>query len=178
VVVYCNDCIIAGRSKWVIQIKIGISGQVIISDLGNLKRHLGVDYKFGCDAQGPYIQSSMTEYLNSMVRDFEKDMSGLIKTLSTHGAAVTPQLRSSPDDKIILNEMFRSYVGRIMFACGKSEPTLSSACRELTAHLTAPNEEHLAALKYLRGFIKEGTNQGIMMRAPKDIRVVAFVDSD
>jgi hypothetical protein len=55
VVVYCDDCIIAGRSTWVIQIKIGISGQVKITDLGNLKRHLGVDYKFGCDAQGRYI---------------------------------------------------------------------------------------------------------------------------
>jgi hypothetical protein len=83
VVVYCDDCIIAGRSKWVIQIKIGISGQVKISDLGNLKGHLGVDYKFGCDAHGPYIRSSMTEYLESMVRDFKKDMSGSIKTFST-----------------------------------------------------------------------------------------------
>jgi hypothetical protein len=146
VVVYCGDCIIAGNSKWVIQIKIRISGQVKISDLGNLKRHLGVDYEFGCDAQGPYIQSSMTEYLDSMVRDFEKDMSRSIKTFSTPGTAVTPPLRSSPDDKINLIEMFRSYVGRIMFACGKTEPTLSNACRELTAHLTAPNEEHWAAL--------------------------------
>jgi hypothetical protein len=149
--------------------KIGISGQVKISDLGNLKRHLGVDYKFGCDAQGPYIRSSMTEYLDSMVCNFEKGMSGLIKTFSTPGAAVAPPLRSLPDDKIILNDMFRSYIGRIMFACGKTEPTLSNACRELTAHLTAPNEEHWAALKHLMGCIKQGTNQGIMMRAPKDI---------
>jgi hypothetical protein len=65
-----------------------------------------------------------------------------------------------------------------MFACGKTEPTLSNACRELTAHLTAPNEEHWTALKHLMGYIKLGTNQGIKMRAPKDIRVVAFVDSD
>ncbi len=46
---------------------------------------------------------------------------------STPGAAVTPPLRSSPDDEIIINEMFRSYVGRIMFACGKTEPTLYAA---------------------------------------------------
>jgi hypothetical protein len=101
VVVYCDDCIITGRSKWVTQIKIGITGQVKISDLGNLKRHLGVDYEWGCDAHGKYIQSSMTEYLASMVCNFETDMSDSIKT-----------------------------------------------------------------------------NQGVNMRAPKDIRVVAFVDSD
>ncbi len=69
----------------------------------------------------------MTEYLDSMVRDFETDMSDSIKTFSTPGAAATPPLRSLPEDKIILNEKFRSYVGRIMFACGKTEPTLSNA---------------------------------------------------
>ncbi len=79
-----------------------------ISDLRNLKRHLGMDYEFGCDAQGRYIRSSMTEYHDSMVHDFEKGMSGSIKTFSTPGAAVTPPLRSSPDDEIILNEKFRS----------------------------------------------------------------------
>jgi hypothetical protein len=35
VVVHCDKCTIAGRSKWVIQIKIGISGQMKILDLGN-----------------------------------------------------------------------------------------------------------------------------------------------
>jgi hypothetical protein len=42
----------------------------------------------------------------------------------------------------------------------------------------APNKEHWAALKHLMGFITQGTNQGIKMRAPKAIQVVAFVNSD
>jgi hypothetical protein len=143
-----------------------------------LKRHLGVDYEFGRDEHGEYIQTTMKDYHESMVRDFERDMSGSIKTFSTPGAAVTPPLRSLPDDEIILIEEFRSFVGRIMFACGKTEPTLSNACRELTVHLTAPNKEHWTALTHLMGYIKTGTNQGIKMRTPRDTRVVAFVDSD
>ncbi|KAI2505738.1 GAG-pre-integrase domain [Fragilaria crotonensis] len=178
VVVYCDDCLITGRAKSVAEIKAGISKQVKIEDLGKLSRHLGVDYKFGRDEHGPYILSSMNEYHESMIRDFEKDIGSSLKTFSTPGAAVTPPLRSTPEDEIILNEEYRSYVGRIMFACGKTEPTLSNACRELTSHLTAPNKEHWTALGHLMGYIKQGTNLGIKMRAPKDTRVVAFVDSD
>jgi hypothetical protein len=120
----------------------------------------------------------MTEYLDSMVCDLEKDMSGSIKTFSTPSAAVTPPLRSSADDEITLNEMFCSYVGRIMFACGATGPTQSNACRELTAHLSVSNEEHWMVLKHLMGYIKQGINQGIKIFAPKDIQVVAFVDSN
>ena len=166
-VVYCNDCLITRRAKAVADIKAGISKQVKIEDLGKLSRHLGVDYKFGHDEHGPCIWSSMNEYHESMIRDFEKDIGNSLETFSTPGAAVTPSLRSTPEDEIILNEEYRSYVGRIMFACGKTEPTLSNACRELTSHLTAPNKEHWTALGHLMGYMKQGTNLGIKMRVER-----------
>ncbi|KAI2509180.1 hypothetical protein MHU86_5190 [Fragilaria crotonensis] len=83
-----------------------------------MKRHLGVDYKFGRDEHGQYIQTTMKDYHESMVQDYEKVMSGSIKTFSTR-AAVT----RSAINEIILIEEFRSFVGRIMFACGKTEPS-------------------------------------------------------
>jgi hypothetical protein len=178
VVVYCDDCIVTGRGISVDRIKAGISKSVKISDLGKLKRHLGVDYEFGCDSTGPFIRSSMQDYTQAIVRDFASDMESSIKEFNTPGAAVTPPLRSTDDDEIIDMELFRSYVGRVMFACGKTEPTISNACRELTSHLTAPNEEHWKALMHLIGYLKTGVNQGLKMRPPKDRRVVAFVDSD
>ncbi|KAI2499054.1 Reverse transcriptase (RNA-dependent DNA polymerase) [Fragilaria crotonensis] len=178
VVVYCDDSIITGFRTVVDRLKKGISGAVAISDLGKLVRHLGVDYEFGRDDYGNYIKSSMTEYIESIVRDFEKDLATTLKDYKTPGAAVTPPLRSTPEDEIVLHELFRSYVGRVMFACGKSEPTISNACRELTCHLNAPNATHWTALKNLIGYLKGKSFQGLKMRAPKDRRVVAFVDSD
>jgi len=178
VVVYCDDSIITGFRTVVDRLKQGISGAVTISDLGKLERHLGVDYEFGLDEYGSYIKSSMTEYIASIVRDFEKDLATTLKDYKTPGAAVTPPLRSTPEDEIILHELYRSYVGRVMFACGKSEPTISNACRELTCHLNAPNATHWSALKNLIGYLKGESFQGLKMRAPKDRRVVAFVDSD
>ena len=178
VVVYCDDSIITGFRTVVDRLKKGISGTVTISDLGKLVRHLGVDYEFGRDDYGNYIKSSMTEYIESIVRDFEKDLAATLKDYKMPGAAVTPPLCSTPVDEIVLHELFRSYVGRVMFACGKSEPTISNACRELTCHLNAPNSTHWTALKNLIGYLKGKSFQGLKMRAPKDRRVVAFVDSD
>ena len=73
VVVYCDDSIITGFREAVDRLKRGISCAVTISDLGKLVRHLGVDYEFGRDDYGAYIKSSMTEYIEYIVRDFEKD---------------------------------------------------------------------------------------------------------
>ena len=178
VVVYCDDSIITGFREHVTRLKKGISDAVTISDLGKLVRHLGVDFAFGTDTNGKYLKSSMTDYLQAIVRDFEKDMESKLKEQKTPGAAVTPPLRSTEEDEIVMQELYRSYVGRLMFACGKTEPTLSNACRELTGHLNAPNNEHWNALRHLIGYIKSGQFQGMKMRAPKDRRVVAFVDSD
>ena len=125
VVVYCDDCLITGRAKAVEDVKAGISEQFKIEDLGKLSHHLGVDYKFGRDERGTYILSSINEYHESMIRDFEKDIGSSLKTFSTTGTAVTPPLCSTPEDEIIVKEEYRSYVGRILFACGKTEPTLS-----------------------------------------------------
>lgn len=123
--------------------------------------------------------SYMTDYIEAIVRDYEEYMESDIKEFSTPGASVTPPLRSTPEDEIIdIMEMFRSFVGRILFACGKTEPTISNACRELTSHLTAPNEEHWKALTHLIGYLKSGSFQGIKSRTPEDTRVVAYVDAD
>ena len=178
VVVYCDDCIITGYKTYVAKIKEGIAKTVKISDLGKLKKHLGVDYEFGSDEEGNFVKCHMSEYLKAIVRDFEKEINKTIKPRKIPGAAVTPPLKSKEGDEIIMQETYRSYVGRVMFACGKSEPTISNACRELTSHLNAPNEEHLSALEHLIGYIKHGSHQGIKMRPPKDNTVVAFVDSD
>ena len=178
VVVYCDDCIITGIQSTVTRIKRGITGSVKISDLGKLKRHLGVDYEFGTDEDGDYIMSYMTDYIKAIVRDYEEFTETEVKEFTTPGASVTPPLRSTPEDEIINMETFRSFVGRILFACGKTEPTISNACRELTSHLTAPNAEHWKALTHLVGYLKSGSFQGVKLRTPEDLTVVAYVDAD
>jgi hypothetical protein len=122
VVVYCDDCIITGTQSAVTMIKKGISNSVKISDLGKLKRHLGVDYKYGTDEDGDYILSYMTDYIEAIVRDYDEYTESKCKEFSTPGASVTPPLRSTPEDEIINMEMFRSFVGRICLRAAKLSP--------------------------------------------------------
>ena len=158
-------------------IKSGIKDCVSISDLGVLQRHLGVDYEFGSDHLGKYLRCSMDNYVASIVKDFTEEFNPT-REFNTPGATGPPPTCSTKDESIIEMESFRFYVGRVMFALGKTEPTTSTACRELSSHLTAPNEEHWKALSHLIGYAKTGAIQGFKLRPPKDRRVVAFVDAD
>ena len=119
----------------------------------------------------------MDNYVASIVKDFTEEFNPT-REFNTPGATGPPPTRSTKDDSIIEMEKFRSYVGRVMFASGKTEPTTSTACRELSSHLTAPNEEHWKALSHLIGYAKTGAIQGFKLRPPIDRRVVAFVDAD
>ncbi|KAI2511741.1 hypothetical protein MHU86_2635 [Fragilaria crotonensis] len=106
----------------------------------------------------------MTEYIASIVRDFEKDLATTLKDYKTPGAAVTPLYALRQKTKLSC----MSCIGRmwgVMFACGKSEPTISNACRELTCHLNAPNATHWSALKNLIGYLKGKSFQGLKMSA-------------
>jgi hypothetical protein len=70
VVVICDDCIIAGREKWVTRLKIGISGKMAMSDLGELKRYLGVDFRFSYDEHirsGAQMSDAMTKNISLVV---------------------------------------------------------------------------------------------------------------
>ena len=108
-------------------IKSGIKDCVSISDLGVLRRHLGVDYEFGSDHLGNYLRCSMDNYVASIVKDFTEEFNPT-REFNTPGATGPPPTRSTKDDSIIEMEKFRSYVGRVMFASGKTEPTTSTAC--------------------------------------------------
>ena len=92
VVVYCDNCIVTGLSQAVTNIKTDIAKQVTISDLRKLKRHLRVDYIFGNVSSRPFIQSQMSDYSSTMVKDFEKELGVTLETFSTPGASVTPPL--------------------------------------------------------------------------------------
>ena len=148
-----------------------------ISDLGDLRRHLGIDYEFGTDEHGSYLRCSMNAYAENMTTDFVQEF-GSIRDTKTPGPPGAPPTRSSTEDEILHMERFRSFVGRLMFAAGKTDPSICNACRELSSHLTAPNAEHWKRLSHLMGYIQTETLQGYKLRPPTSRRVVAFVDSD
>ena len=61
VTVYCDNSFITVFSSSVNMIKSRIQDQVSISDLGDLRRHPGIDYEFGTDEHGSYLRCSMKD---------------------------------------------------------------------------------------------------------------------
>ena len=64
VVNYVDDGIIAGTKKVIEIIKSKISSVFSISDLGPLKKHLGVNYTWKEDDVGKYWEVQMQEFRN------------------------------------------------------------------------------------------------------------------
>ena len=63
VLLYVDDCVVEGEAKWVEWFKRDIQNYWNITDLGTIKKHLGVWYVFGSDKLGPYLQASMDKYM-------------------------------------------------------------------------------------------------------------------
>ena len=150
VAVYCDDSIITGFSSSVDMIKSRIQDQVSISDLGDLRSHLGIDHDFGTDEHGSYLRSCMKDYADKMTTDYVQEFRS-IRDTNSPGPTGAPSTRFSTEDEILQMERFRSFVGRLMFAAGKTEPSICNACRELSSHLTVPNVEHWKRLSHLIG---------------------------
>ncbi len=72
VVNYVDDGIIAGTNKVIELIKSKISSVFTISDLGPLKKHLGMNYTWKSDKVGEYWEVQMQKFWNDLISDYEK----------------------------------------------------------------------------------------------------------
>jgi len=177
IIVYCDDCIITGINNTVKSLKEEISKHVKITQPGILTQHLGVNWKFGDDKYGPYLEGSMHEYTKSICNDYEKFMGATIKPQNTPGAH-NVKLQKNHDELNIINiDEFRSFVGRILFMARKVDPYLTNSVRELSTHLSSPTEAHWKSLSHLVEYLKNNP-MSLKLRAPKSLKIISFVDSD
>ena len=188
VVIYVDDCIIAGRSTEVEKLKRELQKHIVISDLGQLKKHLGVHYKFGKDAGGPYLEAGMMEFAQEIATDAMKYCAKLVENYPSAGKFVGtlrtfptpgyfnehPQLNKK---EAVMNEEYRSIIGKILYLVKKVEPNCANAVRELSSFLDNPSIEHWKHVRRLAGYIYK-YSRPLKMRAPKDLRVIGCVDSD
>ena len=65
-----------------------------------------------------------------------------------------------------------------MYIVNKSNPIYLNAVRKLAKHFNNPTKQHWNALKRLIGYIKSNIGKGRILLKPKELRLVAFTDSD
>ena len=71
IALYVDDTLLAGTPKAVTRFKKLIKQRFKITDLGEIRKHLGIWYSRGKDANGSYIKMEMTKFRDEMVNDFE-----------------------------------------------------------------------------------------------------------
>ncbi len=168
---YVNDGIIAGKKNAVEFIKAKIKEEFTISDLGPLKKHLGVNYKWSTDKLGGFWEVQMKEFREDLISDY-KTATGtheekLYATPGTPGRILV----TNEEDPIMESE-YCKMVGKLLWTVKKESPDCANAVRELSAHLSNPGKEHWDSVGRIIGFLADDRDRALKMRTPTSLRVV------
>ena len=174
VVVYVDDCILAGPQEQVNWFKKEIKKRFSIQELGPIKKHLGVWYERKSDAAGHYYEVRMDDYKQAIIKDW-KALYGDLKMEKTPGYPGQSLVKNEGD--IIDVEVYRKFLGRVMWLVRKVTPECGNATRELAMFMESPGKEHWKAMKRLMGYL-ECTDVHLKLREPMNLKVYAWVDSN
>ena len=175
VAVYVDDCILAGKKKDIEIFKVNIQGRFKISDLGEIKKHLGIWYEKCKDDDGVYYELSMKKYVDDICIDW-KGLTGKDPKL-----AATP---GYPGESLVKNEgeavnkgAYQVMLGKLMWFSRKVIPECANPVRELAMFMDNPGDDHWKAMSRMIGYISE-KEPIVKLRKPWNLKVVAFVDSN
>jgi Reverse transcriptase (RNA-dependent DNA polymerase) len=175
VAIYIDNSLICGEKELIEDLKDKISKHVNITDLEILSRHLGVDYKFGADDHGKYIEMSMNAFVDEIVRDAKAVYGKELRPFSTPGY---PNVHlKKHDGEPVKQPEYRSLVGKVLYLTKKVDPNCCNSVRELSSFLDCPSHDHWKSLFRLCSYLK-GNYQGTRLRTPAQLHVVGYSDSD
>ena len=178
VVIHVDDIALGGKKKTIEKFKAGLRERFGITELGVLKKHLGVWYEWGRDKNGPYVKASMPEMAKAIVLDFEKHIGREVKGTRTPGYPGTSLIKGDAKEEPVHMEMYRSLVGKIMYYTTKIGPDIANAARELSGFMQSPNSSHWRAMERMVGYLKTKSEHAIIMRKPRELRPIGHADSN
>ena len=146
--------------------------------MGKLKRHLGVWYEWIKDGEDSMVRINMDDMARKIVKEYEELTNGTVKEWNSSGYPSMKLSKPENEKEIYNQDKYRSMVGKVMYLVNKLNPTCLNAVRELAKHFNNPTKQHWKALTRLIGYIKLDIGKGRILRKPKELRLVAFTDSD
>ena len=176
VAVYVDDCIVTGTKSEVEAFKAGVKTRFKITEMGPIKKHLGVWYEHEKKAGEESFRLSMESYKDEILNDW-REITGKepkpAKTPRFPGETLTKNEGDEVD-----KESYRKLLGRLMWFTRKLMPEALNAIRELAMYMGNPGREHWRAMGRLVGYIAGHDKVELRLIKPRDLKVYAFVDSN
>jgi hypothetical protein len=151
-----------------------------ITDLGLLKKHLGIWYDWKEEENGEkFIEATMPKLVGEIIESFEEHMSREVKISKVPGTPGETLPKAKEEEEELNAEKYRSIVGKIMYLVTKVFVEGANAARELSKHFQKPVQEHWKELERFVGYLKDNQeNIKITYRKPRELRPMAMVDSN
>ena len=175
VVCHVDDLIASGFQNEIDDFKSKIKTRFNLSELGTLTKHLGVWYERKKDKFGTYYELSMDKYQSEILDDFENITGRKAKAANTPGYPGTSLVKN--EEAALHLDDYRKLLGKLMWFVKKLSPEASNAIRELASFMDNPGPEHWKSLERLVGYLGK-SRIFLKMRKPKNLKVVAAVDSN
>lgn len=173
---YVDDGIIVGTPEAVRAIKAKVKATFTITELGPLKKHLGVHYKMKNDRSGNYLEVQMQAFRDDLIKDYEEAVGKLAKVCNTPGAPGKVLIKNEED--VMMETEYRKLVGKLLWTVKKESPDCANAVRELSAHLSSPGKLHWDAIGRIVGFLAGNRKRVLKMRIPTRLQIVGYGDSN
>ena len=111
---YVDDIIITGRSEAIKDYKKCIKQKFKISKLGNLKKHLGIQYERKENKQGEFYKMTMDKYKENLIQDYQGIIGKTVKAYETPGYPGESLTKISDNKKVINTEGYCKILGKIL----------------------------------------------------------------
>ena len=124
------------------------------------------------------MKINVDDMARKIVKEYKKLTNRMVKEWNSPGYPNIKLTRTKNEDEIYKQEEYRSMVGKVMYLVNKSNPICLNAVRELVKHFNNPTKQYWKALTRLIGYIKSDIGKGRILQKPKELRLIAFTDSD
>ena len=137
---------------------------------GTIVNYIGMTFDFSIEGE---VQITMRNCVNDILKDC-----GVTHTKRTPAAATLFEVRDDAK-KATADEMqfFRSYVAKILYLAKRARPECLTAVAFLTTRAHCCDEDDMAKLRRLLGYLLGTSNRGIVLRAGSEITVKAYIDA-
>ncbi|VVT56889.1 uncharacterized protein SAPINGB_P005376 [Magnusiomyces paraingens] len=171
IALYVDDLLISGNSPEVIaKTKSSLSSMFKMKDLGPVEQFLGMRVK-----QSPYhITVDVSRYIFDVLEEFGMQNCSSVKTpLPTRDLSDFSESDSATDAS-----MYRSIIGKLIYAANCARPDLAVAVSFLCRYMQNPKSIHMEAAKHTLRYLKGTAELGLEYRAQKVYKLVGYSDAD